>query len=83
MRLTLKKIERMTPRLFSELSIEEQYEFLHIARADYEVVQNLIQDRNEFRQLYYELRKQLIDNGLTPVNDYFNKSNKGRKKNYV
>lgn len=81
MRLTLKKIERMTPQKFKELSVEEQYEFLSIARADYETVKDLIRDRNEFRDLYYQLRAQLIDNGITPVNDYWlSKSPKGRKK---
>lgn len=84
MRLTLKKIERMTPQAFKELSVEEQYEFLTIVRADYETVKDLIRDRNEFRDLYYQLRAQLIDNGITPVNDYWKKdSSKGRKKKDV
>ena len=84
MRLTLKKIERMTPQKFKEMSVEEQYEFLYIVRADYETVKDLIRDRNEFRDLYYQLRAQLIDNGITPVNDYWKKdSPKGRKKKDV
>lgn len=83
MRLTLKKLEEMTPGKFNELTIEEQYEFLSICKADYETVQDLIRDRNEFRDLYYELRQQLIDNGITPVKDYFQNIPKGRKKKNV
>lgn len=70
----------MTPGKFKELTTEEQYEFLRICKADYETVQDLIRDRNEFRDLYYELRQQLIDSGITPAKDYFNNTPKGRKR---
>ena len=83
MRLTLKKLEDMTPGKFQELSLEEQYEFLRICKADYETVQDLIRDRNEFKDLYYELYQQLLDNGITPIKDYFKNSPKGRKKKNV
>lgn len=83
MRLTLKMLEEMTPGKFKDLSIDDQYEFLSICKADYETVQDLIRDRNEFRDLYYQLRQQLIDSGIIPAKDYFQNIPKGRKKKDV
>ena len=83
MRWTLKKMEKLTPGEFKELPIEDQYEFLTICKADFETVQDLIRDRNEFRDLYYLLRQQLIDSGITPAKDYFENQPKGRKKENV
>ena len=57
---------KMTPERFELLSYEEKLEFLSIYKTDYEVVKDLIRDRNEFRLGYIRLFKQLKALGVAP-----------------
>lgn len=71
----------MTPEKFLKMTYDQQTEFLEYFVTDYEVLRNMIQDRNEFREYYYILYNQLVDAGITPAVDYFKQSKKGRKNN--
>lgn len=76
-----KQVEAMTPDRFKRLDYAEQIEFLEVCKADYAVIKDLIRDRNEFRDLYYKLYKQLKDHGIEPFKDYFVDVKKGRHQN--
>lgn len=62
---------KMTPERFELLSYEEKLEFLSIYKTDYEVVKDLIRDRNEFRLGYIRLFKQLKALGVEPDETYY------------
>ena len=66
--------DKLTPSKIRSLSFEELYEFIQVVksyRIDYEVVRDLMKDRNDFRLCYNKLKNQLIDEGLTPCIDYY------------
>lgn len=69
-------------RSMTDKELQEVCTFLLQKSVDVVILQDMIMDRNDFRDCYYKLTKQLQDIGVEPCIDYFKKSHKkGRKKN--
>lgn len=74
-----------TPKSIKALTISELNDFCEtilriVNLTDYEVVSDLMRDRNEFRDCYNKLTKQLQGLGVEPCIDYYS-YRKGKKKN--
>lgn len=63
---------KLTVKRFLGLSYEDQVEVLETLKTDYEVVRDLIRDRNDFRRGYFILLKQLEEVGIEPKYSYYN-----------
>ena len=66
--------DTLTPSKIRSLTFDELREFIKVVqsyRIDYEVVRDLMKDRNDFRLCYNKLKNQLLDAGLTPCVDYY------------
>jgi hypothetical protein len=71
--------DKLTPSKIRSLSFDELHEFIKVVqsyRIDYEVVRDLMKDRNDMRLCYNKLKNQLLDEGLTPCIDYYRLHNK-------
>lgn len=66
--------DKLTPSKIRSLTFDELHEFIKVVqsyRIDYEIVRDLIKDRNDMRLCYNKLKNQLLDAGLTPCIDYY------------
>lgn len=71
--------DKLTPSKIRSLSFDELYEFIKVVqsyRIDFEIVRDLIKDRNDLRLCYSKLKNQLLDAGLVPCIDYYRLHNK-------
>ena len=71
--------DKLTPSKIRSLSFDELYEFIKVIqsyRIDFEIVRDLIKDRNDLRLCYNKLKNQLIDAGMDPCIDYYRLHNK-------
>lgn len=73
-------LKTLTVKKFLGLSYEDQYEILETLKTDYEVVRDLIRDRNEFMRGYFILSKQLQEVGIEPKYDYYNGKENYKKR---
>ena len=69
--LTPDKVKRMTVR-----ELDELIEAITVIVTDYQVVKDLITDRNDYRLCYDKLRIQIQDLGVEPCINYYNLHNR-------
>lgn len=68
-------------RSMTDKQLQEICDFILRKSVDEVILHDMIMDRNDFRNCYYKLVKQLQDIGVEPCIDYFKKpSKKGRRK---
>lgn len=53
-------------RDFIKLPLDERKKIFYKFQADFAIVKGLIKDRNDFKQLYYILLRQLIEHNIKP-----------------
>lgn len=59
-------IRRLTLDKFLQLDRTSQQEIFDVMKADYDVVKDLIRDRDEYARGYRKLYRQLEQNGIKP-----------------